>query len=149
MKVTEDELLSLWGRVFLLTHRQMDRAMTAQGASLARTKLLLYIKRCDGEARAADIAELFGQAPRTVTDALDALERDGLILRATDAGDRRVKRLAITAEGEKAIAATEPLRRDLVRNLCRFLSDEDRQNMAECLKKIAYAMDMSEVAGPG
>ncbi len=144
MKVTEEELLSLWGRVFLLAHRQMDRAMTLQGASLARTKLLLYIERRNGEARAADIAELFGQAPRTVTDALDALERDGLIIRTTDAGDRRVKRLAITEEGRKAIAATEPLRRDLIRNLCRFLSDPERQNMAEYLKKIALAIDGPE-----
>ena len=74
-------------------------------------------------------------------DALDALERDGLIQRATDAGDRRVKRIAITDEGERAIAATEPLRRDLVRDFCRLLTDEDRRVLHDCLQKMAIAIN--------
>ncbi|GLT02385.1 hypothetical protein GCM10007897_37920 [Sphingobium jiangsuense] len=149
MKVCDEELFKELASVFLMAHRQMDRAMTAQGASLARTKLLLYIQRCGGNARAADIAELFGQAPRTVTDALDALERDGLIQRATDAGDRRVKRIAITDEGERAIAATEPLRRDLVRDFCRLLTDEDRRVLHDCLQKMAIAINPPSPPGDG
>jgi len=45
-------------------HRALDRLMKANGASLARTKLLLYIKR-GAAVRSADIAEAFGHAPRT------------------------------------------------------------------------------------
>ena len=60
--------------------------------------------------RATDIAELFGLAPRTVTESLDALERAGLLRREADPADRRVKRISITEEGRRAITATEPLR---------------------------------------
>jgi len=146
MKVADEELFRELARVFLTAHRQMDRAMTAHGASLARTKLLLCIQQCNGSARAADIAELFGQAPRSVTDALDALERDGFILRTPDEGDRRVKRIAITPEGERAIAATEPLRRDLVRDFCRLLTDEDREAMLAGLRRMAAAITPPEQA---
>lgn len=127
MKVCDEELFKELASVFLMAHRQMDRAMTAQGASLARTKLLLYIQRCGGNARAADIAELFGQAPRTVTDALDALERDGLIQRATDAGgppcqaDRHHRRGGARDRRDRAAAA---------RSCARFLPPADRRGQA-------------------
>ncbi|MGE4431642.1 MAG: MarR family winged helix-turn-helix transcriptional regulator [Sphingobium sp.] len=136
MKITDDELLRQLGRAYLLMHRRIDRTMTMRGASLAQTKLLFYVERHDGRARAVDIAELFGQAPRTVTQALDALERDGLIFRTTDPDDRRVKRLGITDAGRRAIAATEPLRRDLVQHLFARFTDEDRLHMSDCLAKL-------------
>lgn len=147
MKMGDDELLRDLGRAFMLMHRHIDRAMTKQGASLAQTKLLLYVDRYEGRARAADVAELFGQAPRTVTQALDALERDGLISRTTDPDDRRVKRLAITGEGRRAIAATEPLRRELVQDLFVDFSDDDRRHMRDCLAKIIDRLELTETGG--
>lgn len=135
MKISEDELVRLMAKTYLLMHRRVDRAMTQQGASLARTKLLLYIEEEGGTARAADIAELFDLAPRTVTEALDALERDQLIVRTTDPLDRRVKRLAITPLGTSAIAATEPLRKDLIAEMCAPLSEQDRSRLLDILQR--------------
>lgn len=146
MEMGDDELLRELGQAFLLVHRHIDRAMTRQGASLAQSKLLIYVERHDGRARAADIADLFGQAPRTVTQALDALERDGLISRAADPDDRRVKRLAITAEGRRAIAATEPLRRELVRDMFVNFTGDDRRHLRDCLAKIMDRLDLPEPA---
>jgi len=135
MKISEDELVRLLAKTYLLMHRRVDRAMTLQGASLARTKLLLYIEDEGGNARAADIADLFDLAPRTVTEALDALERDQLIVRTTDPTDRRVKRLAITPVGRSAIAATEPLRKDLITGMCAPLSEQDRTRLLDILQR--------------
>ena len=70
MKSSEVLLRDL-ARVYLMAHRLTDRAMTAQGASFARTRLLLLIQAGNGRARAADIAEVFTMAPRSVTDAVD------------------------------------------------------------------------------
>ena len=108
MTSANDDLVHLMARVYLLMHRRLDQAMTEQGASLARTRLLLFVANGGGQARAADIAEMFGQAPRTVTQGLDALERDGLITRVPDAADRRVKRLRITAARNKAKPKPKP-----------------------------------------
>ena len=137
MTSANDELAREMARVYLLLHRRLDQAMTEQGASLARTRLLLFVANGDGSARAVDIADMFGQAPRTVTQALDALERDGLIARVTDSVDRRVKRLKITGAGRKAIEATEPLRRALIQDVFGVLDDEERTAMREILGKLA------------
>lgn len=142
MEISEnEELMRELGRVYLMAHRRIDRAMTAGGASLARTKFLIYISRHDGSAHAAIIADLFDLAPRTVTEALDALERDGLITRQADPADRRIKRLSITDEGLRAISATEPLRHELMDDICRYMAKEDRANLINSLRKMALAME--------
>jgi DNA-binding MarR family transcriptional regulator len=130
-----DDIAARYGKMFMRMHRLLDRRMARTGASLSRTKLLMYIDR-EGSARAADIAELFGVAPRTITEALDGLERDGLIRREPDASDRRVKQISITEEGKRAIAATEPLRLMLVERIFGSLSMAERDQLKTILDKL-------------
>lgn len=143
----KERLADGFGRLFLRLHRLLDRHMAAAGASLARTKLLLMLQRA-GPARAADIAELLGQAPRSVTDAIDALERAGMVRRDPDPGDRRVKRISITPAGEEAIAATEPLRRQLVDAVFGTLAPEEGAELARLLDKLESATAAQEEAAP-
>lgn len=124
-----DDLATAYGKLFLRMHRLLDREMAKSGASLARTKMLMLVDR-EGPIRATDIAELFGLAPRTVTEALDSLERAGLIRRTPDAKDRRVKQITITQEGKAAITATEPLRLGLVDQVFGVLSVEQQAQLA-------------------
>lgn len=137
MKSCNEELMRELAHVFLLMRRRMDRVMSMNGASLARTKLLLCVEGGEGRARAADLADLLGQAPRTVTEGLDALERDGLLLRTPDPVDRRVKRLTITDAGRTAIAATEPLRRSIIDEVFGVLDADERAALHAALAKLA------------
>jgi len=109
--------------------------MAREGASLARTRVLLLIDR-QGEVKAADIADLFGLAPRTVTDTLDGMERQGLISRHPDKKDRRIKRIVLTDAGRRALAATEPVRRELINQVLGTLSDGEGQELSRLLKKL-------------
>jgi DNA-binding MarR family transcriptional regulator len=136
MEQDNEQLMRNLAWVYMLLHRRIDRAMADQGASLARTKLMILIQKSGGAARAADIAEVFGQAPRTVTEALDGLERDGLIVRTPDAADRRVKRLAITEAGTRAISATEPVRRRLIDEVFDRLDGSERATLTTLLGKL-------------
>ncbi len=138
-----DTIAADFGRLFLRLHRLMDRRMAASGASLARTKVLMLVDR-EGPVRATDIAELFGLAPRTVTESLDALERAGLLRREPDPADRRVKRISITEEGRRAIAATEPLRLKLVDAIFGTLSDAERAQLDRIVAKLGAAVDAAE-----
>ena len=139
-----ESLLADLARVFLRSHRLLDRRMTAEGASLARTKVLMYLEQQEGEARAADIAEFFGLAPRTVTESIDALERDGMVRREPDPQDRRVKRLSITEAGLAATAATEPLRLALVEQIFGVLDAEERERLGAILAKLSVAIGEQE-----
>lgn len=138
-----DGLVSDFGRLFFRLHRLLDRRMAAQGASLARTKLLLYLER-QGPSRAIDIADLFGSAPRTVTEAIDGLERDGLVRRTPHPSDRRAKLIAITEEGRRVIESTEPLRKQLADSVFGGLDAEEREQLGRILAKLTAAMDKAE-----
>lgn len=135
-------------RLFLRMHRLMNRRMAAQGASLARTKLLIYLDR-HGPSRAADIADYFDNAPRTVTEAIDGLERDGLVTRTPDAHDRRVKRVAITGRGRQAMSESEPVRRQLIQGVFGSLGDSERDQLGQTLAKLSQALDLEEMRGDG
>lgn len=138
-----DQLASSVFSLFLRMHRLMNRRMADQGASLARTKLLLFLDR-RGPARAADIAEFFDNAPRTVTEAIDGLERDGLVVRAPDAHDRRVKRVSITGSGRRVIGETEPLRQGLIDSVFGVLDAGEQAMLSGMMTRMLAALDEQE-----
>lgn len=138
-----DQLASSVFSLFLRMHRLMNRRMADQGASLARTKLLLFLDR-RGPARAADIAEFFDNAPRTVTEAIDGLERDGLVVRAPDAHDRRVKRVSITESGRRVIGETEPLRQGLIDSVFGVLDAGEQTILSGMMTRMLAALDEQE-----
>lgn len=143
--VGEDQIASCFGSVFLRLTRLLDRRMAREGASLARTKVLLLVQK-QGPVRATDIAEMFSLAPRTVTDTLDGMERQGLIRREPDAKDRRVKRIHLTDAGRDALAATEPMRRELVGQIIGALSAPEQAEFSRLLDKLDAALTREEAA---
>lgn len=138
-----EPLASDLARLYLRMHRLMDRRMVEQGASMARTKLLLFLRK-HGPARAADIADFFNYAPRTVTESIDGLERDGLVVRTPDANDRRVKQVSITEQGRRIAGDTEPLRQELIDGVFGPLSEAERAQLATILTKSLAALDVLE-----
>ncbi|QKR98943.1 MarR family transcriptional regulator [Sphingomonas sp. CL5.1] len=136
----DDQLMKGLAGAYLHIHRRLNRALAQEGTSLARTKMLMFVQAQEGAARAADIAELFDLAPRTVTDALDGMERDGLIVRTADPDDRRVKRVAITPAGARAVAAGEPLRKRLLTEQFAGLSEDERARLAALLGRLVETL---------
>ena len=132
--------------VYLRLTRLLDKRMAREGASLARTRVLLMIER-RGPVKARDIAELFGLAPRSVTDTLDGMERQGLIRREPDPKDRRARRIVITEAGRQAVAATEPIRRGLIDQVMASLSAEECGAFGQILGKLEAAVADEEAQG--
>ena len=128
---------------YLRAHRVVDRQMKTEGVSFARTKLLAFIAR-EGAARSADIGAAFNFSPRTVTEAIDALERDGLVRRTADPVDRRAKRLSITPAGEAALAASEPARQKFLDDIFGQLSAEERATLSATLRKMNDRLEQIE-----
>ncbi|MEV4014575.1 MarR family transcriptional regulator [Nonomuraea angiospora] len=84
--------------------RVVDRHMMASGLSLARAKALQVLDQ-QGPLRQASLAAELDMAARSVTQAVEALERDGLVERTADPTDRRAKVVVITEDGAAALAA--------------------------------------------
>ncbi len=125
---------------YLRSHRLFDRMMTARGASFARTKLLSHIVR-EGPARSIDLASSFGFAPRTITEAIDGLERDGLVRRDPDPNDRRAKRITLTSEGEVVVRASEATRQDYIREVFAALEDGELAELIRIVGKLADRLE--------
>jgi DNA-binding MarR family transcriptional regulator len=126
------------GELYLEVHHRMRRAfdggMSACGLSLARTKVLSQLQR--GPARPSVLAAEFGFAPRTVTELVDTLERDGLVTRQADPTDRRALLVALTSEGEAALAVAHATRARLMKQVFGALGGDDRATMARLLQTL-------------
>lgn len=68
--------------------------------------------------------------------AVDKLVHLGLVLRREDERDRRIKRVSLSGEGEKAVALSFRRRQNLVRDLIAKLPDDLRSNLNSALLPI-------------
>ena len=134
-----ESLVTSFARLYVDLMRTFDRRMAEEGASLARTKLLIVLER-EGPMRGTAIAERFSHSPRTVTEAIDGLERDGLIRRRPDPEDRRAKLVEITVKGKAAVKRTEPLRKHMIEQTFGVLEPAERSVFDQSIAKISAAL---------
>lgn len=91
------------GRVIGLAARTIKRgfeqALGGQGGSFATWLVLLELRMNPG-ANQRELAAGIGIEPATLTHHLNAMERDGLLTRRRDPGNRRVHLVELTAQGE-------------------------------------------------
>jgi DNA-binding MarR family transcriptional regulator len=124
------------GERFLTVHHRMRRAvdegMTACGLTLTRTKVLAQLHH-RGPTRPGVLATEFGVAPRTITDIVDGLERDGLVTRHADPADRRASLVGLTGEGEAALAVAGAERERLLQRVFGALTASDRATLVRLL----------------
>lgn len=128
--------------VYLRLQRLIDRNLSRHGASLAKIRLLAFLD--DGPKRSTDIASFFGQAPRTVTQAIDALEAAGHLRRMPVLGDRRAKLLELTTEGGAMLAQAQPLYEAILSRTMGALSQDELDLFSDMLNKVEAAVDLIE-----
>jgi DNA-binding MarR family transcriptional regulator len=130
--ITPEEL----GERYLAVHHRMFRAvndeMSGCGLSLARTKVLTRLKE-HGPTRQNVLATHFGMAPHSITDIVDALERQGLAERRPDATDRRAKLVAITPAGDACLGVAYATRERLLTQIFGALTETDRVTLIRLL----------------
>ncbi|MFB2553822.1 MarR family winged helix-turn-helix transcriptional regulator [Ensifer soli] len=131
-----DKLFELYHRV----HRLVNETMTEEGVSLARSKFLFFLSKL-GPCRSTDIACALNFAPRTVTEAIDGLERDKLVVRRPDPEDRRAKIVSITEFGQSMLEAAENPKKQLIEEIFSALTDEQLDQMYEIVSRLVEKTD--------
>jgi DNA-binding MarR family transcriptional regulator len=138
LMITPEEL----GERYLAVHHRMFRAvndeMSGCGLSLSRTKVLMRLKE-QGPTRQSVLAAHFEMAPHSITDIVDALERQGLAERRPDATDRRAKLVAITGAGETCLGVAFATRERLLTQIFGALSEADRVTLVRLLGSLEEA----------
>src|SRR2546423_10235122 len=87
-------------------HDAMERFAEAQGLSESRLRVLMRLYHSPSRQLPLGVlAEVLNVTPRTMTDIVDVLERDGMVKRVPDPVDRRSILAAITDSGLARIKA--------------------------------------------
>ncbi|MFT9027089.1 MarR family winged helix-turn-helix transcriptional regulator [Acetobacter indonesiensis] len=120
---------------YVTSQRIMERVCEVKGVSFTRIRLMIFIER-RGWTRSADVIDVLSLAPRTVTEAIDALEKEGLACRTPDPEDRRVKRVSLTPKGLEILTEFEPIRNAFAEDLFKVLNKDEESALITLLKRL-------------
>ena len=119
-----------------------ERAMSEAGGSASTWQVLLLV-RSQQWGNQAEMARAMGITGATLTHHLNALERQGLVRRWREEGDRRAQRAELTGEGAalferlRAVAAAHDER------LRSQLSADDVEQLGALLEKLRAGADQA------
>ena len=85
----------------------------------------------------ADLAEKAGVTRATITGLVDTLERDGLVTREHDSGDRRMMLVHLTPKGHSALREILPGHFKQMATQMAALNEHERKTLVRLLNKIA------------
>jgi DNA-binding MarR family transcriptional regulator len=121
------------------TTRALDEALAAgHGISVKEFDVLITLFNApDGRLRMSDLAERVVLSASGVTHLVTRLERDGLLQRIVDEGDRRSFFAALTRAGQERLRQARPTHNEVVRaHLTRRLTPNQLKTMGELLGKV-------------
>jgi DNA-binding MarR family transcriptional regulator len=138
--VDEDRLADLfWTVARELRHRTRE-ALTPWQITPAQFRALSVLIR-DEPQRVTELADRLGIAPRSATEVVDHLERRGLVERRPDAADRRATLIGLTGKGRAAGDDVREARQAEAGRLFGTLSEDDRETLAQILRKLVRQGD--------
>jgi len=88
--------------------RRFDAALRPLGLTSGQFSLLMSLNR-PAAASIGNVATLLAMDRTTLTANLKPLERRGLVTQSVDSQDRRSRRLRLTGEGQRLLAAATPI----------------------------------------
>ncbi|HBK80838.1 MAG TPA: MarR family transcriptional regulator [Nitrospinae bacterium] len=119
-----------------------DENLSRHHITQSRFIVLLLLKRIhlrhlsNGEMNPSNLAEQAGVSRGTMTGLLDGLERDGLIERELQNGDRRRFAIRMTEKGNKTLDRIFPDYYNRIAGLMENLSEEERGTLIALLNKV-------------
>jgi DNA-binding MarR family transcriptional regulator len=104
--------------------------------SFSQLRALCLLEAAEHELALTELAPLLGLSPAATGRALDALAAQGYVDRRPDAGDRRVKRLALTAAGRDTARRITTAKREALLRFAETLSDAEREQLSRAFAPI-------------
>lgn len=112
-----------------------ERALAEAGGSVAAWQVLVLV-RSEQHGTQSRLAEAMGITSATLTHHLAGLEKQGLIRRWRDDENRRVQRVALTAEGEALFDRLRNVAAAHDERLRSQLTDAEAERLGELLDKL-------------
>ncbi len=141
-RATKDDhqALRLWLRLLSCTVRVENHVRGSLrrefSTTLPRFDLMAQLERYPAGLRMNELSKRLMVSRGNVTGITDQLEREGLVVRALDRGDRRAITVKLTAAGLKRFREIAASHEDWIIELLGGLSQEDKQMMLGTLGKL-------------
>ncbi len=144
----ETQARRLRGLLVELSRRRPMRdpvASAVQGLDLtpAQLHILLWLGN-DGALTMGDLARRVAVTEKTITGVVDRLERDGLVRRERDPGDRRVVHVRLGRRGEELYRRIEDGIAAKLTGLLALLDAGDRQHLVRMVEKLTARLAAEE-----
>ncbi len=128
-------------------HRQFETHLVAldipEFMTGPRLRFLIAVSEA-GKIRMSDIGVKIGIKPRTVTQFVDALEEEKLIVRIPDPDDRRATFLQITDTAPPLITKARAAMGESAEKVMASISPEDRSQLLNILNRLAEVKEICE-----
>ena len=121
-------------RAFHAQRSALRPCLSELGMGAGQPKLLSYLNRY-GPSSQRQLADYFEIDPAAVCRMLDALERNGLIVRSAAKRDRRSGLIELTDAGRAAQSAWEVRCKELEAQMLRGFTDEERAQFSQFLSR--------------
>ncbi|EEH13244.1 Transcriptional regulator slyA [Brucella ceti str. Cudo] len=133
------EMIDAMAKVNRRLRTVFDARVKERGLTLARARTLLALIEQEGLYQ-KELAEALEIENATMVRLLDGLERQSFIERQAVQGDRRAKRVVMTAEGKQLAAQVEKLAGDVREDLLDGVSDEELSIALNVMRKMSSSM---------
>jgi DNA-binding MarR family transcriptional regulator len=112
--------------------------------TMAQMRGLFVLDMADHAQALTELAPQMGLSVAAAGRAVDGLVRHGFVSRSEDPLDRRIKRLALTADGRAALERINEARLVGLRRFAATLGDAERDALAEALASIFAQWDSEQ-----
>jgi MarR family transcriptional regulator for hemolysin len=134
------ELTTLFTRASKLWRNASDEAMKQHGVRVGQNLLLQVLWDTDG-VTPGELADRLQVSTPTVVKSANRMEAAGLLTKRRDTVDRRLVRIYLTERARNVQDAVQSARADLEQRVTATLTDTERTQLVEALRKINAQLD--------
>ena len=145
--LTGVQLMEHFRAIAHAAHNRTNARMTAAGLSLARFRVLDALQSA-GRIRMNELSAALGVVPRSVTTIVDALEKEGMVTRLPDPGDRRATLLELTGTGRSQLRRLRAMHDSAAAELFDVLTATEKDQLAGLLRRLQAAADAGPAGNP-
>lgn len=120
--------------------RNFLRYTRESGLSMSHFGAIFYIHRC-GSCGVTEIGEHLGVTSAAASQMLERLVQQGLVLRTEDPKDRRVKRIALTGEGQRIFEEGIRAREAWLDELAQSVSEREKEAITSALETLIFKVN--------
>src|SRR5262245_33531153 len=117
---------------------RVEERLADAGLSLPKLAALHQLAQAGDSLPLGQLAERLACVKSNVTQRVDRLEADGLVVRAADPNDRRSRLAVLTEAGKSAYARGSQIQQHAEREIFETLSKEESSTLHALLEKITH-----------